>query len=85
MSTPWCPISASPVNKLAYPFQHQLWHWQFVMKVTNPPHPKGPLEGADAVTTRRCQYYHAIDRNPEGKSRKQIADDCDISEGTSRY
>jgi len=47
--------------------------------------PLGPLEGADAVTTRKCRYYDAINRNPEGKSRKQIADDCGISEGTGRY
>jgi hypothetical protein len=40
---------------------------------------------ADAVTTRKCRYYDAINRNPEGKSRKQIADDCGISEGTGRY
>jgi hypothetical protein len=37
--------------------------------------PSGPLEGADATTTRKSRYYDAIDQNPEGKSRRQIADD----------
>jgi hypothetical protein len=44
-----------------------------------------PLERANATTTRKSWYYNVIDQNPEGKLRRQIADDCGISKGTGRY
>jgi hypothetical protein len=47
--------------------------------------PPDPLEGADATTTRKSRYYDAIDQNPERKSRRQIANNCGISEDTGRY
>ena len=47
--------------------------------------PSGPLKEVDAITTRKCRYYDAIDRNSEEKSRRQITDDYNISKGTGQY
>lgn len=47
------------------------------------PSPK-PLDGKDATTTRKCRYFDAIDRNPEKKSRREIAANVGITEGTGR-
>ena len=47
------------------------------------PSPK-PLDGKDATTTRKCRYFDAIDQNPEKKSRREIAADVGITEGTGR-
>ena len=44
-----------------------------------------PLAGKEATTCRKARYFNTLAHYSGSRSRRAIADECGISEGTARY